>query len=112
MARVLLEQVMDSVVPSKKKRTAARKKTIVTAVQIGIGLLSVVVMRWKKFAPVQQAMSALLLPVGDDAAEEAKRVWGKIQRLKGELAGAGDDEAKQKLKAQLDVLFELLHDAE
>jgi hypothetical protein len=108
MARVLLEDALDAVAPSGRRRSVARKRKIVMAVHLVSGMLAALALKKPRLVTLQRALAALLMPSGNDGLDHVRRVLTKIHKLKGRLESELQEAEQQKLKNQLEALTELL----
>lgn len=111
MARLLIEDALDAVSPSKRRGSATKRK-IVTALQVVSGMLAALSLKKPGLIHLQRAMGALLLPSGNDGPDHAKRILAKIRKLRGRLEDSLPEAEQQKLKDQLEALTELLFEGE
>jgi len=106
MKQTVLEEVVDSVTPAKKRRLT--KKRVMTGVTIAANVLAVLVLKKPGLTPVLQVLNSLLAVSNDNPDKHTKKVLGQVRTLKKKLEAAGDEAEQAKIRGKLEALYELL----
>jgi hypothetical protein len=106
MKQTVLEEVVDSVTPAKKRKLT--KKRVMTGVTIAANVLAVLVLKKPALAPVLQVLNSLLAVSNDSPDHHTKKVLGQVRALKTKLETAATEAEQAKLRGKLEALYELL----
>jgi len=106
MKQTVLEEVVDSVAPARKRKIT--KKRVMAGVTVAANVLAVVALKKPKLMPILQVLNGLLAVSNDNSDRHTKKVLGQVRALKKKLEAAGDELEQAKIKTQLEALYELL----
>ena len=106
MKQTVLEEVVDSVTPAKKRKLT--KKRVMTGVTIAANVLAVLVLKKPTLAPILQVLNSLLAVSNDSPDHHTKKVLGQVRSLKRKLDAASTPAEQVALKGKLEALYELL----
>ncbi len=105
--RVLLDDVIND--SKRRSRRGLTKQRVLEGIHLALRMLPLLVVRRPALAPLQQALEALLQP--SNGGERERRL-ARIRRLRGRLTKATTEREETWLRAQLEILQDLIRRGE